>query len=288
MIDFNSLQYVASIARHGSFTKAAEEWKIPNSNLSHKIKLLEEELGQALFIRTTRQVRITDFGSQVLEIIDPLSSIRSKLHNLIETEAKEPTGVIRVNVAIDLGLYIIRYVLPNFFRDYPKIKVEFAFTHEYVDIISEACDFAIRATSKGLKDSAEIALKLGSTPINIYAAADGPFAKIKSVNQLGSAPILSLGSEVTLTKSDKKKTFPVSKQIQLHDMGGIKQAVLGNLGIGTLPEIFTQQPEDSALLKQLVPEYTAGEASFYAIFPSKNSLTKKNRSLVESLQKQFA
>src|SRR5205823_8653273 len=58
----NALRAFESIARHLSFSKAAEELHVTPAALSHQIRGLEEQLGIPLFLRRTRAIELTDAG----------------------------------------------------------------------------------------------------------------------------------------------------------------------------------------------------------------------------------
>ena len=66
-MNLNQLQYVLSVAEHRSFSLAAESLFISQSTLSQQIMNLESELGVKLFLRTTRDVQITEAGRAFLE-----------------------------------------------------------------------------------------------------------------------------------------------------------------------------------------------------------------------------
>ena len=72
MLDLNSLQLVQALAHSGSFTAAAERLGCTKTKISLQIKALEQQLGVALFRRTTRQVSLTSAGEQLMAQCIPL------------------------------------------------------------------------------------------------------------------------------------------------------------------------------------------------------------------------
>lgn len=80
----NDLKLFEAVAIHGNFTKAAEAMFTVQSNVTARIKSLEEEFGATLFLRTSRKVELTSAGKTVLHY-------SKQINNLIE-EAKLSIG----------------------------------------------------------------------------------------------------------------------------------------------------------------------------------------------------
>ena len=71
-----ALRYFKKLAETLNFSETADHFRVPSSSVSRRIKDLENELGAALFVRTTRSVRLTDLGKLYLsEITAALQSI---------------------------------------------------------------------------------------------------------------------------------------------------------------------------------------------------------------------
>src|SRR5947208_6945260 len=65
-MELRQLRYFAAVARHGNFTRAAEELHLAQSALSQQVRRLERELGVELLSRTTRRVELTQAGEIAL------------------------------------------------------------------------------------------------------------------------------------------------------------------------------------------------------------------------------
>jgi DNA-binding transcriptional LysR family regulator len=97
-MELRQLRYFRAIARAGSFSAAAAEEFVVQSALSQQIRKLEEELGLKLFERTTRSVRLTREGVQLLELTDRvLDDVE-----LVRAEADALRGVVRGKVAVGM------------------------------------------------------------------------------------------------------------------------------------------------------------------------------------------
>src|SRR5690554_7532712 len=77
----DDLLIFARVAELGSFTAAAERLGRPKSTVSRRVSALEEQLGERLLMRTTRQMHLTDFGHVLLEHAQTVAhEVRSEEH----------------------------------------------------------------------------------------------------------------------------------------------------------------------------------------------------------------
>ena len=79
VMNLNQLRFASALARHASFTRAAEECAVTQPTLSNAIAYLEEEFGEKIFLRTTRKVSLTPFGANLLPEIERVLSAQQNL-----------------------------------------------------------------------------------------------------------------------------------------------------------------------------------------------------------------
>ena len=61
-MDLKELDYIVTVADEGSISRAAEKWFMAQSSLSQAVRLIEQDLGTSVFVRTARGVRLTAAG----------------------------------------------------------------------------------------------------------------------------------------------------------------------------------------------------------------------------------
>lgn len=119
----HQLRYVVSVARTGNFSRAAEQCHVSQPSLSQQIQKLEEELGERLFDRLKRHVKLTAVGenfvpraARILEEVESASR-----------EARDVQGLVHGTVAIGVLPTIAPYLLPRviaaFAKKYPGLEV---------------------------------------------------------------------------------------------------------------------------------------------------------------------
>lgn len=131
------LQYLTSLADHGSFSEAANASNVTQSTLSAGIAALEDCLGQTLVDRSQRQIALTPLG---LEITDKARMVLSDAAALV-TRARslnEPlTGPLRLGIIPTIAPYLLPRILPGLRAQFPKLELQLRedLSHRLVEAI---------------------------------------------------------------------------------------------------------------------------------------------------------
>lgn len=97
-LNYHHLFYFWRVATVGNLTRVAEELHVSQSALSSQIRQLEESMGQPLFDRTGRRLRLTEWGQRVLAYAEDIFSKGEELASLVQRGAVPDLQVIRVGV----------------------------------------------------------------------------------------------------------------------------------------------------------------------------------------------
>src|SRR5918912_671810 len=100
-MELSQLRSVREVAEALSFTRASQKLNMTQSAVSHQIKALERELGEPLFIRAKRGVKLSDAGKLALEYAERILEEADALRERIAGDDHEPRG--RVHGAADVG-----------------------------------------------------------------------------------------------------------------------------------------------------------------------------------------
>ena len=158
-VSLDDLSAFATVARLGSFTRAAAELGISNSMLSYTIKRLETRLGYALLRRTSRSVSTTAEGERLLTALDPaLSAIDTALLELGESQGRV-AGTLRLTATREGYNAVIHPLLHDFQARYPDATVEVIIDYGFRDLVAERFDAGIRLGEKLHQDM--VALRVG-------------------------------------------------------------------------------------------------------------------------------
>ena len=141
-VSLRGLRTFCVAARRESFREAAEELFITASAVSHQIKSLEQELGQQLFDRTTRDLHLTDVGRALYEEVGPLIG---QLNAVVATY-KKGTRPAPIQVSVQ-PFFASEYFVPRLseFTDaHPEIEIEVGTSDESPETLPAEADVAIR------------------------------------------------------------------------------------------------------------------------------------------------
>lgn len=146
----NALRVFDAAARHLSFTKAGEELGMTQTAVSYQVKLLEENIGEPLFVRKARQVSLTEAGQRLApKVADAFNTLREAVDNVRDTS---DTTLTIHSTATFASRWLSRH-LGAFQLEHPSIAVRLETSGTLIDFNQSDCDVAIRWSSddgKGL------------------------------------------------------------------------------------------------------------------------------------------
>lgn len=123
-MDIRQLTYFIEVARHGSFTKAARHLHITQPTLSKMVRQLEEELGVALFDRSSKQIELTDAGETILrssqQIVKSLDNMTAELDDVVQLKK----GTLRLGIPPMIGVHFFPSIIERFHSKYPQIRLQ--------------------------------------------------------------------------------------------------------------------------------------------------------------------
>ncbi|MCJ8312470.1 MAG: LysR family transcriptional regulator [Pseudomonadales bacterium] len=145
MDKLRALRYFRRTVELNSFSLASEEFDVPPSSVSRRIKDLEKELGLELLRRTTRHVSTTELGQlyyqRIVKILDTLDDA----DDLVSQHKGALEGKLRISALQGYGEKVLYPVLQKFSQLYPAITLDLDFSQNLAAFSKDAVDIAIRA-----------------------------------------------------------------------------------------------------------------------------------------------
>jgi LysR family transcriptional regulator, regulator for bpeEF and oprC len=140
----NAMRAFTRIVELGGFARAADSLHMPRASVTILIKQLEAYLGVQLLLRTTRQVTPTLDGQAYYQRCVSLLNDLDDAESAFSSVARQPQGILRVDMPAGFGRLIVMPALPEFTERYPGLELEVGMNDRPVDLIREGFDCVIR------------------------------------------------------------------------------------------------------------------------------------------------
>lgn len=122
------LQYFLAIQTSLSFSKASEELYVSQSSLSKNIRALEDELGAVLFERTTRNVKLTSAGNELIPYAKKITETYTDMDNVLKKYRKNYSNGIRIVTFPVMHLYGLSGSLAEYRAQHPTVALQISET----------------------------------------------------------------------------------------------------------------------------------------------------------------
>ena len=119
----NQLWAFYQVAKHKSFSQAAEALFLSQPSVSNQVKLLEESCGLKLFDRSGRSVELTNPGEILLSYAEKIFSLAKEADSVIEEIKGLKAGGIRISASNTLGAYYLPDIIDLFRKKHPLIEI---------------------------------------------------------------------------------------------------------------------------------------------------------------------
>jgi DNA-binding transcriptional LysR family regulator len=262
MTDLNALIIFARVVEANSFSAAARSLKLPTSTVSRRIADLEEQLGIRLLERSTRRLRLTDVGFEVLEHARRGAELSDAVGAVVANHLSSVSGTLRLSAPPSISDSLLSPLIVAFQTSYPDVRVQILVTERFVEHIADGVDLVFRVGV--LKDSTLVARKILTYRHRLVASPtylDGrtpperpkdllghrllAFAQWKPANTWRFVNINGKGEEVV--------TFRPS--LSMNDYAGLAAALQSGAGIGDLPPLVRPELLDDGRLVEVLPKW---------------------------------
>lgn len=291
----NKLQEMTSfvaVGDVGSFVGAADLLGLSKAAVSRHVSDLEHRVGVRLLHRTTRRLSLTSEGLQFHARCKALLAEVDAAESEISVQGSEPVGRVRVNAPVSFGILHLAPLWGRFIEQHPRVTLDVALNDRIVDLVDEGFDLAVRITR--MKDSTLISRKLASTRLILcasprYLERHGTPRHPDELarHQTIAYSYMNARGDWHFEGPDGPKSVRINPHLEANDGNTCRAAALDHQGIIREPDFIVGEDIRRGDLVPLMPDYHAGEIGIYAVYPSRQYLPLKVRSLVDFLAGQF-
>jgi DNA-binding transcriptional LysR family regulator len=262
MPDLNALIVFAKVVEANGFSEATRRLKLPVSTVSRRIAELEDALRVRLLERSTRSLRLTELGTELLEHAVRSVEISEAVENIVSNRLANVSGTLRLSAMPSISDTLLTPLLTAFQASYPNVRVQVLITDRMVDHIAEGVDVAFRLGV--LKDSSLVARKLLTYRHQLVASPEylKRYDPPLSPQDLLAHRLLTFSywkpeSSWTFvhTNGHTREILTFQPHLAMNDFAGLAPALLAGSGIGDLPPVVQPDLIRSGRLIEVMPEW---------------------------------
>jgi DNA-binding transcriptional LysR family regulator len=284
------LPVILTVARRGGFAAAASTLGMSPSAVSHAVRLVEQRLGQPLFHRTTRSVRLTEAGAELLATLGPaLDSLEDGLAQLHAAKGRV-TGTLRLNTPRAILAAVVTPIIQILSQAHPELIIDVTADEALTDIVAAGYDAGIRMGEMIAQDMVTIRLTppwrtaLAASPA--YLTAHGTPEHIADLSQHNCINYRLLAADTTygweLQEGGRDITVTVKGTIRVSDATYARELALEGIGIAYLFEPLIRNDLATGRLMQILPASAIEEPGLFLYFPRHAAKAPKLRAFIEA------
>lgn len=285
--DLLALRLYTRVARLGSFSAAAREGGLSQSQASRIVADLEESLGTRLLSRTTRAVVPTEAGNEFLVRLEPILAALEEAEQSVR-EGGELRGLVRLSMPASVG---IREVIPRltaFTALHPRLHIELQMDDRRQDLVRDAVDVAIRVGR--LPDSSATAKLIKTVPRVVvaspaYLATAGSPASPDTLpgHRIVGGPASAVPSAWVFERGGETLRPETEVHFSTDENEGAVAAAVAGLGITSTTLLSCEKEIERGQLIRLFPEWSMEEIPIHAYFPMGRNTRSAARAVVDHL-----
>ena len=285
MKDIFALRLYTRVARLGSFSAAARECGLSQSQASRIVADLEADLGTRLLLRSTRAVVPTEAGTEFLARIEPILGALDEAEHSVRGGG-DLRGLLRISMPTSFGIHTVIPRLAAFTEKHPDLHIHLLLEDMRRDLIRDAVDVAIRLGR--LVDSSATAKLIARIPRVIVAAptyldhAGAPSTPADlTKHRIVGGSAAAVPTAWVFDRDGEKVTVELQPHFSTNENEAAVAAATAGLGITSTSEWACQRELGTGALVRLLTDWKTADIPVHAYFPMGPATRAAARALVD-------
>ena len=290
MYNLTDLQTFVSIVDNNSIHGAAAAQQVSVATVSLRLSKLEKALSTVLVFRDSRKLELSSAGEVFYQRVCAILEALRDAEYQIGARRSSISGVLRVTMPPWIFSKFVMPRLMEFEQQFPDLKLEFLINDQFVNVVEDKQDVAVRVGS--LSDSAMLARKLCDNH-RILCASPRYLERYGTPDSLARLAehrwvVLPWQRQLKMQESGKVRTFNVDARFTVSNSDYMTQALLAGHGIGIKSYIAIREALQSGSLVEVLPGMLAsGEAPVWFLKPQNSLTTRKTEAFFDFMQSVF-
>ncbi|CDZ77694.1 D-malate degradation protein R [Legionella massiliensis] len=281
------------VAELANFSLAANSLHLTPTAVSKQIKNLEEAIGEQLFLRTTRNVQLTEFGQLFYERCKLIDEQITAVNQFIESNREQPQGELKVLVSTITSKDWVLKHLHDFVAAYPGLQLELIFSEQDDELARSDIDImvgfpVIPPATEALKYRRMFAMN------NILCASKSfvlRYGKPKTAEELPNFKIISHSLRKPahfISLADGSRLHCARPILYMNSFDALNQACLAGIGMFLTGDSLVKSWLESGELLQLLPQYTFRHHEIYMFYRAYDYELPKIRAFLDFFNERLA
>jgi len=262
-MELRHLRTIAAVARHGSFTKAADELYLAQSAISQQIRRLEEELGVEVFRRSSRRVELTAEGEVILSYAQRVLAEVDGLHCELEELTGLLRGQLRIGGVYPTGPYDLFGMLADFRAAHPGVAIHMVEDTQdgvLAALRADELDCAFTALNPDTLGDEFTATLLWEEEIVVALPHGHPLCAGDQVTfeELAAEDLIAYRENSALRRRLERamadRGLEPRNAFICTEMGAVRGLASKGLGVAVIPRSIAEQPGPPIELRPIGPE----------------------------------
>ncbi|ADZ71900.1 LysR family transcriptional regulator [Polymorphum gilvum SL003B-26A1] len=281
------MEIFARVVSAGSMSAAGREMALSPAVVSKRIRRLEDRLGTRLLQRTTRQIAMTEAGQGFYERVVAILASVEEAESFVTRGSAQARGTLKVTAPTSFGRLHIAPYLGRFLEDNPDLAVNLDLADDFVDIVGEGYDLAIRIAE--LSDSSLVARRLAPVHRILCAAPSylSRYGEPRSIEDLQENHVCIAAAAQDPWRLMGPRGIEIVRTgapVRTNSSEVVREALLAGVGVA-LRSTWDIGPElRDGKLRIVLPQYRASkDVGLHAVYPSRRFLPAKVRVFIDFL-----
>lgn len=290
-MQLDDLLVVVKVAEFRSITAAATHLDLQVATASAAVKRVEAKLGVELFVRTTRQLRLSTAGERYLPQCQAALGLLDQAKQSIYQESDTIRGEVRIAVSSDLGRNLALPWIDDFIAQHPEMTLRAHISDSNIDFYRDALDMALRYGAPA--DANVYGFKICDVPRFLVASPEylqtygAPTQPSDIAQHRGLFYQLQdiLNDTWAFTDQDKRviKVKPQASR-SANDGDMVRRWCVAGKGLAVKSGLDVAEDILAGRLIPLMPDYQVEQGELWLICPSRQSITPAVRLLRDGLR----
>ncbi|MCO4771109.1 MAG: LysR family transcriptional regulator [Deltaproteobacteria bacterium] len=290
----DGLRVFVRVVDSGSLTAAGRVLGLSPTLVSRRLRRLEADLGAKLLQRTTRSQHLTEEGRRLYPRARAILAQIDDAEDDVRARPGEPRGVVRAVLPTVTRSFDLMARIKELLARHPDVGLQLSFSDQPVDLVGGGWDVAVHIgpppdSSHVVRRLARVRPRLAATPD--YLAARGIPRTPQELTEHECLRFISDRPQDTwlLTHDDGSEVrVPVGGRLESDNSYALAEALVAGLGIGLVGEHMIHRPFADGLLQPVLPEWSMGAMTLYALVPSGRHRVPRVRAFVQWLMEFMA